>query len=399
MAPSRIDEPVDSGYEAETTYDINIPFGKAKNNPDEYEKLTRSRTEWPEYLPVWEEGIWHPDFPTFKYNDPALRADPAKPHLFTPGVTAYQITPRLGTVLTGVKLDKLCQKGKDELALLICERKVVVLREQLDFLNAGPQFQVDFMSYFGKLSNQPVTGAIKGFPQYHVIHRDNNEEDIKKFLSKKTLTTIWHHDVSYERQPPGYIMLGILACPDVGGDTIVADTVEAHRRLSPLFQDMLAKVSAVHTSETLIAYAKSINGTVRSNPVNSIHPIVRVHPVTGEKALFYNKEFPKEVIGLKDTEIEVITKFLMDHFSQGHDFQARVSWEKHSVVMFDGRQTIREFFTFGNNIIIVSYLHYITDTGTVDYDSSVQARHLFRLAAMTEVPISVEDWERRQSMA
>jgi len=342
MSPSRVDN-AENGYESESTYDINVPFAKAKINPEEYEELTKSRTGWPEYLPVWEEGIWHPDFPIFEYNDPALRADPSKPHLFTAGVVAIKVTPRMGTILSGVKLENLTQQGKDELALLICERKFVVLREQLDFLNAGPQFQVDFMEYFGKLSKQPVTGAIKGFPQYHVIHRDNNEADIENFLRKKTLTTIWHHDVSYERQPPGYIMLGILACPDVGGDTIVADTVEAHRRLSPLFQEMLSKVKVVHTSENLIAYSKSIGGKPRSDPINSIHPMVRVHPVTGQKALFYNKEFPKEVIGLKDTETEVIAKFLMDHFAQGHDFQARVSWEKHSVVMFDGRQTIRRF--------------------------------------------------------
>ena len=38
-----------------------------------------------------------------------------------------------------------------------------------------------------------------------------------------------------------------------------------------------------------------------------------------------------------------------------------------------------------------------SDTGTVDYDTSIQARHLFRLAAMTEVPISVEESERRKA--
>jgi len=48
----------------------------------------------------------------------------------------------MGTILTGVKLETLSKEAKDELALLICERKVVILREQLDFLKAGPQFQV-----------------------------------------------------------------------------------------------------------------------------------------------------------------------------------------------------------------------------------------------------------------
>ena len=153
-------------------------------------------------------------------------------------------------------------------------------------------------------------------------------------------------------------MLGILACPDVGGDTVVADTAEAYKRLSPAWQEMIQKVSAVHSSEGLINFAKSIGGTVRSNPVNSTHPFVRVHPVTGEKAIFYNKEFPKEIIGLKDTEAEVTTKFLMDHMAMGHDFQARIHWEKHSVVLFDGRQTLRRFFTFSLVALVFSRDHY-----------------------------------------
>jgi len=69
------------------------------------------------------------------------------------------------------------------------------------------------MSHYGKLSMQPVSGQVKGFPQFHIIHRDNNEGEINKFFEHKMTATLWHHDVSYERQPPGYIMLGILACP------------------------------------------------------------------------------------------------------------------------------------------------------------------------------------------
>jgi sulfonate dioxygenase len=344
MSPSRIDEVQDYYPEPKTSYDVNLPY---KSQSKDYELRVKERTEFPEYLPVWEEGIWHEDFPIFPYHDPALRADPTKPHLFTAGVKAKAVTPRMGTILTGVKLETLSIEAKDELALLMCERKFVILREQYDFLHAGPQFQVDFMEHFGKLSMQPVTGAIKGFPQFHVIHRDGNQDEIATFLKHKMSTTLWHHDVSYERQPPGYIMLGILACPDVGGDTVVADTVEAYKRLSPAFQGMISQVKAVHTSEKMIGYARAVNGTVRSSPIDSTHPVVRVHPVTGEKAIFLNKEFPKEFIGLKDQEAELVTKFLMDHMAMGHDFQARIHWEKHSVVMFDGRQTLRKFSVYG----------------------------------------------------
>ncbi|KAH8668159.1 putative alpha-ketoglutarate-dependent sulfonate dioxygenase [Tricladium varicosporioides] len=372
MSPSRMDEDRDYDTpEPKVSYDINVPYMPPTG---EYERRIKDRTEFPEYLPVWEKDTCFEPVQGFEYQDPALRADKRKPHLFTPGVKAQAITPKMGTVLTGVKLEDLCQAGKDELALLISERKVVVFREQFNFLSKGPAYQVNFMEHFGKLSRQPVTGAVKGFPQFHIIHRDGNQEEIANFFRHKTTSTIWHHDVSYEKQPPGYIMLGILACPDVGGDTVIADMSEAYNRLSPAFQGMINQMSAVHTSENLIAHARANKGLVRSRVVDSTHPVVRVHPVTGERALFTNMEWPKEYLGLKKEESDVVVKFLMDHVRMGHDFQARVHWEKHSVVMFDGRTTLH--------------------TATVDYDNAEQARHLFRLAAMTEVPLSVADVER-----
>jgi len=369
MAPSRVD---DGNSEPKTSYDINVPYHALS---EEYEKRIKGRTDFPEYLPVWEDGLWHDDFPEFEFQDPALRADKRKPNLFRDGVKAEPITPRMGTILTGVKLESLSKEAKDELALLISERKIVVLRDQLDFLKTGPQFQVDFMEHYGKLSKQPVTGAVKGFPQFHIIHRDGNEEEIEHFFKHKMTTTIWHHDVSYERQPPGYIMLGILACPDVGGDTVVADMSMAYKRLSPAYQQMLNQLRAIHTSENLIAHAKKAKGVVRADPIDSNHPVVRVHPVTGERSIFLNMEWIKEIIGLKDLEAESVTRFLMDQVRMGHDFQARVRWQKHSVVMFDGRTTLH--------------------TGTVDYDTSLQARHLFRLVAMAETPISVTESEQQ----
>ncbi|CAG8973900.1 hypothetical protein HYALB_00003678 [Hymenoscyphus albidus] len=373
MAPSRTDDIDYQDYEIpepKVSYDINVPYMPPSGD---YEARIKNNTEFPDYLPVWEKGVWFDRVPEFEYYDPALRADRTMPHLFTAGVKAIPLTPKMGTILTGVKLETLCQAAKDELALLISLRKVVVCREQSDFLHAGPAFQVDFMEHFGKLSHQPVTGAVKGYPQFHIIHRDGNKKEIANFFKQKTSSCIWHHDVSYEKQPPGYIMLGILACPDVGGDTVIADMSEAYRRLSPAFQGMVNQMTAVHTSEKLIAHARANKGLVRSNPVDTEHPVVRVHPVTGERALFTNAEWPKEYIGLKEEESEVVVKFLLDHIRMGHDFQARVHWEKHSVVMFDGRTTLH--------------------TATVDYDNADQARHLFRLAAMTEVPISVAEAE------
>lgn len=109
--------------------------------------------------------------------------------------------------------------------------------------------------------------------------------------------------------------------------------------------------------------------------------------------IFHNDKFSDEAIGLKDLEAEAVTKFPLDFISKGHDFQARVHWEKASVVLSDGRTTLRKWPIYCLDQWLMIYL----DTGTVDYDTSTQARHLFRLAAMTETLISVEKWEISQS--
>lgn len=345
MAPSRTSFPLEEDLpEPAISYDINLPY---KPQSAEYLDRVGRRTEFPNYLPAWESNIWFNEVPKFDYHDPASRAAKSKPHLLHSGVTVRHITPKMGTVLTGLQMQNLSDAARDELALLIVERKIVVLRDQSEFLHSGPQFQKDFMSYFGKLSHQPVSGAVKGFPAFHIIHRDGNEDEIAKFFEHRLTSTLWHQDVSYERQPPGYIMLGILACPDVGGDTVFADTVEAYKRLSPTFQGMISGLKAIHSSEKMIAHAKASKGLVRSDPIDSIHPIIRVHPVTGEKSIYLNGEFLKGIVGLKQHETDLILKFLIDHICMGHDFQARVQWEKHSVVMFDGRTTLRKHFDFG----------------------------------------------------
>ena len=106
---------------------------------------------------------------------------------------------------------------------------------------------------------------------------------------------------------------------------------------------MINNLKAIHSSKKMISHAKASKSLVRADPIESTHPVVRVHPVTGERAIFLNAEFVREIVGLKDPEKDLILSFLMDHVIKGHDFQARVQWEKHSVVMFDGRTTQREW--------------------------------------------------------
>lgn len=67
-----------------------------------------------------------------------------------PDVTVTRLTPRVGTEIKGLQISQLTDVQKNELALLIAERGVVVFRDQ-DFKDIGPVRQKEFASYFGRL--------------------------------------------------------------------------------------------------------------------------------------------------------------------------------------------------------------------------------------------------------
>jgi sulfonate dioxygenase len=153
---------------------------------------------------------------------------------------------------------------------------------------------------------------------------------------------------------------------------------------------MLDNLKATHSSERICSFARNNGGLCRKDPVKSLHPVVRVHPVTGEKSLFVNDEWITGIQGWKQSETEWLLKYLMDHISRGHDFQVRLQWKPRTVVMFDNRSTIRESNSPNDIGALDNYADWFSDTATVDYDGVYEKeRHMFRLATMAEKPIPV----------
>ena len=199
------------------------------------------------------------------------------------------LTATIGTVLSGIQLSSLSNAGKDQLALLAAQRKVLAFRDQ-DFATLPIDDALKFGSYFGRPHIHPTSGAPKGHPEIHLVHRGVDDRSGELLLETRTSTVAWHSDVTYEKQPPGTTFLYILDTPTTGGDTLFANMAEAYRRLSPGFRERLHGLKAVHSGIEQAESARSRDSVVRREPVTSIHPLVRTHPATGEKALFVNPQ-------------------------------------------------------------------------------------------------------------
>ena len=198
------------------------------------------------------------------------------------------MTPSIGSEITGLQLSKLSNAGKDQLALLVAKRKLVVFQDQ-DFADLSIQEAVDFATYFGRPYMHLTSGCPEGFPEVHLVHRGAGDKGAKTFMANRISSVGWHCDSSFEEQPPGTTMLYVLEHPKAGGDTLFVDQVAAYNNLSPEFQKRLHGLKAVHSGVEQAQFSRNREGIVRKEPATNEHPIVRTHPATGEKALFVNK--------------------------------------------------------------------------------------------------------------
>ncbi|KAJ3952479.1 hypothetical protein N0V92_011072 [Colletotrichum tropicale] len=324
-----------------------------------YDDKIHDQYKYSQYLPVYDEKTSFPHLQPFEFNDRGLVANKEKLNLFPKDkstIKATKLTPVIGTEIRGLQLSQLDDRQKDELALLIAERGVVIFRDQ-DFKDISIEKQKEFGSYFGPLHIHPVGAHVKDHLELHNIYLGPDNEYRNRSKSNKLSTIGYHSDVSYEHQSPGVTILTLLSVPETGGDTAWVSQTAAYARLSKPIQTLLEGLRAEHSGFPQAENARRDGKFVRREPVKSEHPVVRIHPATGQKALFINPGFTKKIIGLRDEESDALLKLLFkvrhlsstngsntdqeqhQHITLGQDFQVRIKWEEGTVALWDNRVT------------------------------------------------------------
>lgn len=265
----------------------------------------------------------------------------AHPRAFLDGATIDDLTPRFGSSVKGVDLTRLTASDLDQLALYVAQRGVVVFEDNDAFIDQGPEQLKAFGRHFSpRLHAHQVSGQPKGHNEFHLVYKApgievNNYEHTQDFVS-----TVWHTDVSFEANPPGTTFLFLFDTPDTGGDTLFSDMREQLRRLSPAYRAFLETLYAEHSGyEQSRVSAAAGKAVVKRPPVAHIHPIVRTHPVTGERALFVNEGFTTRIPQLKKEESDSVLRTLFKLNADAVDSQVRVRWGKGAVVAWDNRIT------------------------------------------------------------
>ncbi|AOA61597.1 Alpha-ketoglutarate-dependent sulfonate dioxygenase [Komagataella phaffii CBS 7435] len=337
-------------------------------------KEAQKASGYPQWLPTWDPKLSFKfeDEPAFSHVDRGFFADPHLKRLFPEdgGQEIRNLTPKLGSEVRGVQLSQLSPSQKDDLALYVAQRGVVVFRDQ-DLRDKNLQEVKEFGQYFGPLHIHQTSGAPEGFPEFHITYRRAGPS--KPFINK-IASIAWHSDITYELQPAGVTFFGLIEGPEAGGDTLFADAIEAYERLSPTFQKFLDGLRLIHSAR-LQAADSLAKGSIQRKKFTSetVHPLVRYHPVLGKKSI-YAKAFGTRIIGLKQEESDLVLNFIQNFIATAQDLQLRASYEPGTVVAWDNR---RVFHSAVNDL--------------TDKDA---ARHCFRITPLAERPVgSKEEYE------
>jgi alpha-ketoglutarate-dependent sulfate ester dioxygenase len=261
--------------------------------------------------------------------------------------TGIKVTPLsgwTGALIGDVDLvAPLSDADKDVIRAALHKWKVVFFRDQ----KLDHAAQIAFGAQFGDVTPaHPYEGdsAPDGFPQIHTVslaaydRRYGSEYRQKEGWNGPN----WHADVTPLINPPSHSILRAEAVPPYGGDTLFTNVAAVYQGLSPLIREFIDGLRAEHRFGATLSYERSaekIGDLVRGNPLASIHPVVRVHPETGERAVYVNQFFTKEIVGLSARESRYVLDLLFEQITRP-EYSVRFKWEPGSVAFWDNRATL-----------------------------------------------------------
>lgn len=264
----------------------------------------------------------------FPEKDRASFADPEKKALLSVA-NRVDLTESIGTVLEGVQLSQLTPQQLDELALLVGERGVVFFRDQ----DLTTEQQERLSEHYGTLDRHPSQKHLR-----HVVIKGNRDDHREVLKYTPWPLGDFHADTSFEINPPSYSMLRMEEHPALGGDTAWVSGYGLYDALSAAMRRFVDGLHAVHTSRLQYDTILDLWGVGPNRPpIDTHHPAVRTHPVTGLRALNVNPGFTAGFAELNKAESAKLMDFFEYHIHSADDHYVRWKWTVGSVAMWDNR--------------------------------------------------------------
>ncbi|MDH6570333.1 alpha-ketoglutarate-dependent taurine dioxygenase [Streptomyces sp. SAI-117] len=280
------------------------------------------------------------------------------------GIEIRKVTANIGAHVSGVDLSRpLDEKTATALREALNVHKALVFSD----VNLDDEGQQAFARHFGELTTaHPTVPAVDGAPNILPVDSEGGRA-----------ANHWHTDVTFVLNPPQASTLRSLTIPPYGGETLIANSAAAYRDLPQPLRRLADDLWAEHTNdydyavpeETLDEEQAARRAQFTSIKYRTAHPVVRVHPLTGERGLFIGGFAPR-IVGLSAGESRKLLDLLQSYVTRPENL-LRHRWSENQLVLFDNRIT----------------QHYAVD----NYDGL--PRRLHRVTVAGDVPVGIEGKE------
>ncbi|MFE1839648.1 TauD/TfdA dioxygenase family protein [Streptomyces sviceus] len=270
-----------------------------------------------------------------------------------------KLTGRIGAVVEGVDLT-----ATPDLSTVTALRDALnvhkaIVFDHVDLDNAG---QERVARWFGELTTaHPNVPATDGTTNVLAVDSETSKANE------------WHTDVTFVINPPQLTTLRSIVTTPYGGETLIANAAAAYRDLPAPLRALADTLRVVHTNQydyarpaATTAQRREYDRAFVSTPYEAEHPVVRVHPLTGERGLFIGG-FAKRIVGLPSSDSTDLLRILQSYVTRPENI-LRWTWSPRQLLIFDNRIT----------------QHYAVD----NYDD--HPRRLNRVTVAGEVPAGVD---------
>jgi len=250
--------------------------------------------------------------------------------------TVRPVAPACGADIVGLDLGN---PSDDDIAVVLdalADHAVVFVRDQ----QLTPDQQVALTARLGPVLRVPYIAHLAEHPDVIAVLKEPDERRISTFGGS------WHSDFSFLDTPPSLTLLHAKELPEIGGDTLWASQEAAYEALSPGMHRLLEPLRAIQTGwphgtsgpDSTAAVSRSVVMT-RNDPSadrEMLHPVVRVHPVTGRRSLFVNPVYTQRFEDMTAEESRPLLQFLFDHAVRA-EFTCRLHWTPGTLAIWDNR--------------------------------------------------------------
>jgi taurine dioxygenase len=244
-----------------------------------------------------------------------------------------KLSAHIGAEVTGVDLrEPVDAEVRRRLNEAVVDNVALVIRDQ----NFTPEQYLAAVSLFGEPMEQHFTQyALPDCPLVHEVsnrHKDKSGQRVKHGAG-------WHTDHTNHVRPPKYTSLYAVALPSSGGDTAVVSMRAGYEALPDELKQKIQGMKTVNVfqgSASALYSGQSADAQVAHKPEPVLQPLVRTHPDTGTKALYFHPVKAENIVGMGAAESQALLADLLERAVQP-DFTYRHKWRKGDMLIWDNR--------------------------------------------------------------